>query len=100
MDLEGQPLQPKVVFRFHALQRMFERNIAEDDVITVLNSGKAIEDYPDDQPYPSCLKLGFVNGRPIHIVVATNTDDKSLIVITTYEPSADQWAKNFEERKK
>jgi len=32
-------------------------------------SGEVIEDYPDDQPYPSCLVFGRTqSGGPLHVV--------------------------------
>jgi hypothetical protein len=55
----------KLIFRVHALQRMFERGISEREVRAVLESGRVIEDYPHDFPYPSRLLLGFVNARPL-----------------------------------
>jgi hypothetical protein len=36
---------------------MFERNISENEVLSVINKGKTIQDYPDDKPYPSKLVL-------------------------------------------
>ncbi len=53
----------KLVFRVHAIQRMFERSIQDEDVRTVLRQGEVIEAYPDDTPYPSYLMLGWV-GAP------------------------------------
>ena len=60
----------RLVFRLHAVQRMFERSISDVDVRKVLVDGVMIEDYPDDQPYPSFLVLAWVNGRPLHVVAA------------------------------
>ena len=54
----------KLVFRVHALQRMFERQIGVDDVRAVIDSGETIEDYPNDQPYPSRLVLGWRGAAP------------------------------------
>ena len=31
--------------------------IRVDEVLETLNAGEIIEEYPDDQPYPSCLVL-------------------------------------------
>jgi len=50
----------KLIFRKHALQRMFQRSIRVEDVHAVLSGGKSIIDYPDDTPYPSRLMLGWV----------------------------------------
>jgi hypothetical protein len=41
-----------LVFRLHALQRMFQRRISAQDVRRVLETGELIEDYPHDTPYP------------------------------------------------
>jgi len=53
----------QLTFRLHATQRMFQRGISVDDVRHVVEGGHVSEDYPDDQPYPSCL-LGLVSGAP------------------------------------
>lgn len=47
-----------LVFRVHAIRRMFGHRISEDDVHQVLLTGEVIEEYPDDTPYPSRLVLG------------------------------------------
>jgi len=56
MDLKGED----VIFRIHAVQRMFERNISAEDVRKVLSVGAVIEEYPDDTPYPSRPDLRVV----------------------------------------
>lgn len=88
-----------IKFRFHALTRMFERKISEPDVLQVLNTGKIIEDYPTDLPYPSCLRLGFVKNRPLHVVTAEATNEATTIIITVYEPDLARWEAGFEKRK-
>ena len=49
---------------------MFERGISVEDVESVLQNGEIIVSYPQDTPHPSCLMLGFVDNRAIHVVVA------------------------------
>lgn len=87
-----------LIFRKHALQRMFERAIGVEDVRAVLTNGKAIIDYPDDRPYPSRLVMGWCEGRPIH-VVAADTIEGETIVITVYEPDPLLWETDFERKK-
>lgn len=89
----------KIKFRFHALSRMFERKISETDVLQVLTTGKVIEDYPTDQPYPSCLRLGFVKNRLLHLVTTEATDEATIVIITVYEPDLVRWEPGFEKRK-
>ncbi|MBA4419455.1 MAG: hypothetical protein C0392_16360 [Syntrophus sp. (in: bacteria)] len=77
---------------------MFQRRISEKDVRFVLETGEIIEAYPDDTPFPSRLILGWMESRPIHLVVADNTADNEIIVITVYEPEQDKWSPNFKRR--
>ncbi|MGH9532738.1 MAG: DUF4258 domain-containing protein [Terriglobales bacterium] len=58
---------PQLLYRIHAVRRMAERGIREGDVARVIAEGKEIESYPDDQPYPSRLLLGWVQARPLHV---------------------------------
>lgn len=88
------------VFRVHALQRMVERRISDAAVREAVENGEIIEDYPDDTPYPSQLILAWVSARPLHVVVARNTDADETIVITVYEPDPEQWDEEFKRRKK
>lgn len=57
------------VFRVHAVQRMFERKITEDEVKKVITTGKIIAKYPDDQPFPSKLILGWIEDRPFMLLL-------------------------------
>ena len=90
----------RLVFRVHALQRMFQREINEEDIRHVLATGKTIEGYPDDSPYPSRLVLGWIGSRAIHVVVADNQVDQETIVITVYEPDLTRWEPGFERRRR
>jgi hypothetical protein len=89
----------RVVFRVHAIQRMYQRSISEPEVRDVIATGEIVEDYPDDTPYPSRLLLGWHGQRPLHVVVADNRDDKENIVITVYEPDLTEWEADFKRRK-
>jgi len=89
----------RLVFRVHAIQRMFQRRISVDDVRHVLSTGEVIEDYPNDTPYPSHLVLGWRGSRPIHVVAAENMEGQETIVITVYEPDLTQWEPGFRRRR-
>ncbi len=92
-------MPPRLVFRVHALRRMFLRRIDETDVREVLASGETIETYPDDTPYPSRLVLGWRGARPLHVVVADNVEAEETIVITAYEPDPNEWEPGFRRRR-
>jgi len=89
-----------IVYRIHAIQRMFERRISEENVRQVLGSGVMIEDYSDDMHCPGGLISGKRGHRPLHVVMAENTTDNESVVITVYEPSPSQWMPGYRNRKK
>ena len=90
---------PKVLFRVHALQRMFERNISAKKVSQALQSGETIEDYSSEMPEPSQLVLGFQGKRPFHMVTSENPETNEITIITVYIPDPDKWNKDFKSRK-
>ena len=55
-----------LVFRVHAIQRMFERAITKEDVRQALATGKMIEAYPEDQPYLRYVNGSFTAWMPVH----------------------------------
>jgi hypothetical protein len=89
-----------IVLRLHAVKRMAKRAISEEDIRTVVTSGKTIEEYPNDMPYPSRLLLGWSGNRPLHVVVAENIEQQQVIVITVYEPDAERWTSDYARRKR
>jgi hypothetical protein len=79
---------------------MAERGVTVDDIRTVLAQGEIVEDYPNDTPYPSRLMLGWVTGRPLHVVATHAAPGGEIIVITVYEPDAARWDSDFKRRRK
>ena len=90
---------PKVLFRVHAVQRMFERSISAKKVSQSLQSGETIEDYSGEMPEPSRLILGFQGKRPFHIVTSENPETNEITIITVYIPDPDKWNKDFKSRR-
>ena len=83
-----------IYFSGHATVQMFKRNISVNDIELVITSGEVIKSYPNDKPYPSFLMLGFIESRPIHVVMLTDQDENCYI-ITTYEPDLIIWNETF-----
>lgn len=92
--------QRRLVFRVHAIQRMFQRRISEEEVTQVVVAGESIETYPDDKPFPSRLMLGWTGSRPVHVVVPENVEAQEAIIITVYQPDAEEWEAGFKRRKR
>ena len=90
---------PKVLFRVHAIQRMFERSISAKKISQSLQSGETIEDYSGEMPEPSRLILGFQGKRPFHVVTSENPETNEITIITVYIPDPDKWDKDFKSRR-
>ena len=90
---------PKIVFRIHAVQRMFERNVSMRNVSQALQSGETIEDYSAEMPEPGRLILGFQGKRPFHMVISENPETNEVTIVTVYIPDPRKWDKNFKGRR-
>src|SRR6056297_1935559 len=86
----------QIAFRVHATRRMFQRNINDEDVKSVLKKGYVIETYADDFPLPSFLINGkSMDGRLVQLVAGVNSHEKIIIIITAYAPDAIKWKEDF-----
>jgi len=96
--------EPKLVFRVHAARQMFKRGMFEADVRAALDGGEIIEDYPEDEPFPSRLVLGWVwfqrTRVPLHLVVSFDARANTIYLVTVYQPTLSDWMPGFRARKK
>ena len=90
---------PKLLYRVHAVPRMFERRVSVEKVAAALQSGETIEDYSGEMPEPSRLILGFQGKRPFHLVVSEDPETNQITIITVYVPDPDKWHKDFKSRR-
>lgn len=88
----------KLIYRKHAIMRMFERGITDDDITETLRVSETIASYPDDRPYPSQLLLGWINNKPIHVLTA-EAENNETIIITAYHPELTLWEDNFKRKR-
>ncbi len=88
-----------IIYRVHALQRMFEREISEDDVRKALETGEIIEDYSSEMPEPSRLILAYRGDRPFHLVASENAERDEATIITVYVPTPHRWKRDNRSRK-
>lgn len=89
----------KILYRVHAVQRMFEREISPGKVRRALEAEDVIEDYSAEMPEPSRLIMGLQGKRPFHIVTSENPEENKITVVTVYLPDPNKWKKDFRSRK-
>ncbi len=85
-------------FSRHALRRVVERNISEQEIREAGENAEVIESYPQDKYSPSGLLLGITRaGRALHVQVSFVDSDMTKI-ITIYEPDPTEWIANRKRR--
>jgi hypothetical protein len=90
----------RIEWRKHVLQKLAERGIPQQAVRDVLLQGGRIREYTDDKPFPSALFLGYVSGRPLHVVAACDETSRKVFVITAYEPSLEIFEADYRTKRK
>ena len=84
----------------HATIARLERSITIPELEQALLNGEVIEQYPEDQLYPSCLALGWLaSGDPLHIVCSRGEIEPALRIVTVYEPEDALWESDYKTRK-
>lgn len=89
----------KLIFTGHALKRMFDRRVHEEEVATVARSGEVIEEYPQDTPFPSFLILGLIGEQPLHVVIGVEASTRICYIVTVYRPDPSLWDSAFRIRR-
>jgi hypothetical protein len=90
----------KYIISFTHTEKMRLRKIEAQDIEEAIYEGRIIEPYPDDPRGASCLILGLTNkGRPLHIVCG-RLENNEILIITAYEPDAEEWEADWKTRKK
>ena len=84
----------------HATIVRLEQGISTEALARVLLTGDIIERYPDQEPYPACLVLGWLtSGDPLHIVCSKGNIEPALRIVTIYEPEPELWESDCKTRK-
>jgi hypothetical protein len=88
----------KYAISFTHTEKLRLRRIRAADIEQAVKSGNIIEDYPDDPRGASCLMLGRVGSRPLHVLFA-QLEDEEILVVTAYEPDPEEWEADWQTRK-
>ena len=97
-DIQKQLASGMFEFSRHALRRVVERNISEQEICEAGAKAEMIENYPDDKYSPSGLLAGITAaGRWLHFQVSFAGSDLTKI-ITIYEPDPNEWSEHRKRR--
>jgi hypothetical protein len=97
--IRGRVAVGKYVVSFTHTEKLRRRRIGADEIESAIQHGTIIEDYPDDPRGPSCLVLGHAGARPIHVVCG-RIEAEEILIITAYQPEADEWEPGWAKRRR
>lgn len=88
----------KIRWTNHAIVRLFERNITQEEIESTILNGEIIEEYENDYPYPSCLVYGInLKNQVLHVVCGIRSAE--IWVVTAYYPDEIKWEKDLKTRR-
>jgi hypothetical protein len=83
----------------HMRQKCAGRRISIIHAKQVAQAGEIIREYPDERPYPCYLVLGWVEGRPLHVLDALDAPSRQCILVTAYWPDPAVWEADFRRKR-
>jgi len=86
-------------FSRHAFERMFQRGIDPEAVARIVSDAEVVIEYPEDQPFPSALLLGYDGKQAIHAVIAREPATGNCHLVTIYWPDPAIWDESFKKRR-
>ncbi len=90
----------RICWTYHVNMRLKGRFIPREVILSSVDRYEIIEKYPKDKYLPSYLVYAKDKGHIIHIHIATDVENDSVTIITTYRPTLDKWEKGFKKRRK
>ena len=97
-DIKRKVGEGRYTISFTHTEKLRLRRIKAADIEQAVKSGNIIEDYSNDPRGPSCLLLGRVGNRNLHILFA-RLEAEELLVVTAYEPDPEEWENDWQTRK-
>ena len=93
--------RPEVRISEHGYDELAQDGILAREVISGVNEGQVVEDYPEYPKGPCVLVLQRDRaGKPVHVVWGIPKDQESpAVVVTAYRPDLKRWTPDFMHRR-
>jgi hypothetical protein len=94
-EVQRQVSQGRYEFTIHAQRERLADDLDVLEIEKAIEQGELLEEYSDDPRGWSCQILGYVEGKPVHIVIgwarSRHRGGGVLRVITVYVPKPPRW---------
>ena len=97
-DIRQKVAEGRYAISFTHTEKLRLRRIKAVDIEQAVKSGNIIEYYANDPRGASCLILGRVGNRPLHILFA-RLEAEEILIVTAYEPDPEEWENDWQTRK-
>lgn len=97
-DIKRKVGEGKYAVSFTHTEKLRLRRIKTGDIEQAVKSGNIIENYPNDPRGPSCLVLGRIGDRALHILFV-RLEAEEILVVTAYEPDPEEWENDWQTSK-
>lgn len=91
--------EKRVFWTYHVNMRMKKRFIERESILAAADTFEILESYPDDKYLPSYLVLGRYGAQVFHVLIAVDTQEDNVRVVTAYYPDREQWSSDLRRRK-
>jgi hypothetical protein len=98
---QSDPEGRSILWSRHAIVELVNENWSREDIEVGFLTCEVIEDYPaGPRALPDCLILGTSHsGEIFHAVLAIDSGNDRLLVVTVYKPTREEWQDDWRTRK-
>ena len=80
--------------------RLRGRFIPRETILSSVDAYQIIEEYPEDKYLPSYLIYTEYRADVVHILIAVDSTDDMVTIITAYRPDREEWERDLRTRRK
>lgn len=90
----------RIRWTYHINMRLKGRFIPREAILSSMDAYEIIEEYPKDKYLPSFLIYTKYRADAIHILMAIDSANDAVTIITAYRPDRDEWESDLKTRRR
>ena len=90
----------RIRWTYRINMRLKGRFIPREAILSSVDAYEIIEEYPKDKYLPSYLMYAEYQGDVIHILIAADSVNDVVTIITAYRPDREDWERDLRTRRR